>query len=203
MRWVSLFGLSSAVLNGAMPELAWADARWTIESGLVAGGALGVEGATHSPVRGVVDFGFLLEPDGRESRGWGLTLHGALGKEDMRLGVRPRVRIPLSATWAVEGAAGVLLAAIEGDPRVSPFGFTGGLSFQYKRVLSLRSDLQIVHVDEWQTVHRNVPRVHPEGNEVSLYGGVAFRDWAGWTFTALGVAGFLALTALILSTGID
>jgi len=214
--------LLSLSLLASPPSVA--ETRWTIESGFVVGGAIDLEGPTHSHYRAILDLGFLDVPDdatpvegsrsaapsasdrdpGRRSpatRGWGLVAHGSLGREDMRLGLKSRVRFPIGSAWGMELSAGPLVAALEGDLRVSGTGFVGGASLQRGRSLSLRADVHVVHVDAFTIGRDGIPVPLGPGHEVSLYGGLTFRDRAGWAFTGAGLAVLATMTALVIAAG--
>lgn len=172
-----------------------------------------VNGAGDVTVRGVIDFGFrapLFEPepplaelpeDPPTSVSWGLVLHGALGGEDFRIGLKPRLRVPLGGSWSAEVSAGALFSALEGDTRVSQFGFVSGVSLQRGKSISLRGDLHVVHVDRYEFRRENVPIVRGPGNEVSLYGGVTFRERAAWIVTTAGALTMGALLLLFIASG--
>jgi hypothetical protein len=202
----SPYGILIVAGMAAMASMAAAETRWTIETGLVVGGRVGrIVGPTHSSIRAVTDFGFLRtgarSPDAPAGAGWGVVFHGALGGDDMRLGVKARIRVPLNREWSAEPSSGILFGVIEGDPRVSSSGFVGGLSLQRSSAFSLRGDVEVVHVDRYWIVQENVPRYRGPGHEVSVYGGVTLRERAGWIATASGALAMGAVLLLFLLSG--
>ena len=76
----------------------------------------------------------------------GLLLYDALGNDDLRVWVRPRLRYRFHPDWSSDISAGLLFAAIEGDIDVSETGFTGGLALHYRDWLSLKTDCHVVDV---------------------------------------------------------
>jgi hypothetical protein len=171
-----------------------------VETGLEIGGAVGVESRAHSSVRAVSEIGYLWE---QRERPWGFggTFYAGLGNEDMRLGLKSRLRYRFRPEWSIDVSAGVIFATLENEQNVSDTGFVGGAHLNHGKWLTVRLDVNVKKFADWTTVHRNVPVLHEGGHETAVYGGVAFRGHAGWVATAIGVAGFFALMLLVLASG--
>jgi hypothetical protein len=175
-----------------------------VETGLVAGGVVGAVSPSHSDLRAVSDIGYMWGrrpvPDGSKWGG-GLTLYLGLGVEDLRLGLTPRIRYSFRPHWSFGVSAGVIFATLENEPNVSDTGFVGGLHLNYGSWLTLRTDINVKKVDEWTTVHRNQPVVHPGGYETAVYAGLALRNRPGWVATVAGTAVMLGLMWVVVASG--
>jgi hypothetical protein len=171
-----------------------------VETGLEVGGAVGVESRAHSSVRAISEIGYLWE---QREKPWGIggTFYAGLGQEDMRLGLKPRLRYRFRPEWSIDVSAGVIFATLENEQNVSDTGFVGGAHLNYGGWFTARLDVNVKKFADWTTVHRNVPVVHEGGYETAVYGGVALRGHAGWVATAVGVAGFFALMLFVLGSG--
>jgi hypothetical protein len=168
------------------------------------GGVIGSESRSHSPWRAVTEIGYMWERRAvGDSTGWGggATIYAGLGRDDLRLGFKPRLRYRFRPEWFVDVSAGVIFYTVENDPDNSDTGFVGGVSVGHGDWFTLRTDVNVKRVDEWTTVHMNQPLVHEGGYETAVYAGVAARDRAGWMATAVGVAALLALMALVIVSG--
>jgi hypothetical protein len=175
-----------------------------VETGLEAGGAIGVESRTFSTWRAVLEIGYMREYiEELTGKGWGLggTLYGGLGVEDMRIGLTPRVRYRFGPDWSVDVSAGVIFATLENEPGVSDTGFVGGLHLNYGRWLTFRADVNVKKVDDRVTYQFNEPVLHEGGYETAVYGGLAVRGTAGWTAAAIGGAVFLAFMWWVVASG--
>jgi hypothetical protein len=175
-----------------------------VETGVEVGGAIGVESPAFSTVRGVSEIGYLWERRrSRDDRGWGYgaTLYAGLGAEDMRLGFKPRVRYRFRPNWSLDVSAGVIFATLENEPSVSNTGFVGGLHLNYARWLTLRVDVNVKEVADRTHYRENQPVLVEGGYETAVYGGVAFRNRAGWVATVVGTATVLAVLLVVVSSG--
>jgi hypothetical protein len=200
-RLASLLLITMAIAPGAM---AGENSGVYVETGLVAGGAVGVESPSHSRVRAVSDFGYMWGVNPREDQspwGGGATLYLGLGGEDLRLGFKPRLRYSFGPLWSFDVSAGYIFATSENEPGVSNTGFVGGLHLNRGSWLTLRADVNVKSVESWTTYHHNQPVVHQGGYETAIYGGLAFRNRAGWVATATGVVVMLGLMMLVLASG--
>jgi hypothetical protein len=193
-----------ALLGFTAPAAAGGRNGLYVETGLLAGAAVGVESPAHSTVRAVSDLGYLwgrwTEPDGSRWGG-GATVYLSLGAEDMRLGITPRVRYSFANDWSFDVSAGYIFATLENEPNVSDTGFAGALHFNYRSWLTLRADVNVKKVDDWTTVHQNQPVVHEGGYETAIYGGLALRNRSGWVATGVGVGAFLILMWAVVASG--
>jgi hypothetical protein len=180
-----------------------------VETGLVAGGALGVESPAHSTLRAVSDIGYIWgrypAPDGGRWGG-GATLYLSLGGEDLRIGVKSRLRYSFRPNWSFDVSAGYIFATLENEPNVSDTGFAGGLHLNYRSWLTVRADVNVKKVGGWTTVHHNQPVLnqpvlHEGGYETAVYGGLALRNRSGWVATAVGVGALLALMWVVVASG--
>jgi hypothetical protein len=175
-----------------------------VETGVEAGGAVGVEGRSHSSWRAVSEIGYMWERYATgDATGWGggATFYAALGDEDMRLGLKPRLRYRFRPEWFVDVSAGVIFATLENEPDVSDTGFVGGVSVGYGTWLTLRTDVNVKRVEEWTTFHHNQPVVHEGGYETAIYAGIALRNRPGWMAMAVGTAVVLGLMVVVIVSG--
>jgi len=175
-----------------------------VETGLVAGGAVGAESPSFSALRAVSDIGYMWgrypAPDGGKWGG-GATLYFSLGEEDLRLGITPRVRYSFRPNWSIDVSAGYIFATSENEPGVSDTGFAGGLHLNYRSWLTVRADVNVIKFDDWTTGPQNQPVLHEGGYETAIYGGLALRNRSGWVATAVGVGALLALMLIVVTSG--
>jgi len=199
-----LFLLFLATVVVAPPATAGGRNGVYVETGLVAGGAVGVESRSHSTLRAVSDIGYIWgrypAPDGGRWGG-GATLYLSLGGEDLRIGAKARVRYSFRPNWSFDVSAGYIFATLENEPGVSDTGFAGGLHLNYRSWLTLRADVNVKKFESWTTVHRNQPVLHKGGYETAIYGGLALRNRSGWVATAVGTGALLALMWLVVASG--
>jgi hypothetical protein len=197
---VAVIGLSALALPAAAGER---DGLY-VETGLVVGGVVGAVSPSHSDLRAVSDVGYLWgrrpDPDGSKWGG-GVTLYLGLGTEDLRLGLKPRIRYSILHRWSFDVSAGYIFATLENEPNVSDTGFVGGLHLHYGNWVTLRTDVNVKKVDEWTTVHWNQPVVHAGGYETAVYVGLALRNRPGWVATSVGTAALLGLMLVVLASG--
>lgn len=178
--------------------------RVYVETGVEAGGAIGVESPAFSSVRVVSEIGYMWERRRPlDDRGWGYgaTLYAGLGAEDMRLGLKPRLRYTFRPQWSLDASAGVIFATLENEPSVSNTGFVGGLHLNYDRWLTLRLDVNVKKVSDRTHFRQNQPVLVEGGYETAVYGGVAFRNRVGWVATVVGASTILALLLIVVSSG--
>jgi hypothetical protein len=177
--------------------------RAIIETGAQAGYAFGVEGPTFSTFRAVTEIGVLFDktPDGRRAdRAFGVTLYTAMGYDDFRIGVKPRLRYQFAPNWSADFSAGALLASLESHPAVSSFGFVGGISLNYSSWLTIKSDVNVVKIDE-RPIFQQGQQVGVEeaGYEIAVYTGAALRNRAGVYAAVTGAAVFLAYAIIYMA----
>ncbi len=175
-----------------------------IETGLLAGGATGVESRSFSTFRAFSEVGYMWGKKPGPSGGpWGggATIYLGLGHEDLRLAFAPRVRYSFSPKWSLDVSAGYIFATSENEPGVSNTGFLGSLNLNQGSWLTYRAEVNVKEFQPWTTVHQNVPVVHEGGYETAIYGGIAARGRPGWVAAAVGVAALGALMLLVLASG--
>lgn len=175
-----------------------------VETGMLAGGAIGVESTAFSSWRAIFEPGYVVEfplPDGAARWGVGATFYGALGGEDMRLGFKPRVRYRFDPAWSLDLSAGLIFATFENEPSVSDTGFAGGLHLNNGRWVTLRADVNVKRVSDREIFRAGETITVEGGHEVAVYGGLALRGGAGWKAAAIGGAVFLGLMLFVAASG--
>ena len=177
--------------------------RPIIETGAQAGYAFGVEGPTFSTFRAVTEIGVLFDktPDGRRPKlAFGLTFYSAMGYDDFRMGIKPRLRYRFAPKWSADFSAGALLANLESHPAVSAFGFVGGVSLNYSSWLAFKSDINIVKIDERPVFQQGKQiGITETGYEIAVYTGMSLRNRAGMYATITGVAVFFAYAIIYMA----
>lgn len=127
--------------------------------GALGGVSLATERYTTSDLRFINEVGIELRdawPSSGPQRRRGLTIYGAAGDSDYRLGLKPYLRYDWRSHLSASVGLGVLQVPNNGD-----VGLLGTASAGYRDLL-LRSDLHVIP--------------DSEGTEVVLYGGAAARD---------------------------
>lgn len=174
-----------------------------IETGVQAGGVIGVESVSHSSVRAVSEIGYMFAGGAEHGTAWGggATVYAGLGREDMRLGIKPRVRYRFRPQWFVDVSAGFIFATLENDLGVSDTGFVGGVHLGYGKWWTLRADVNVKKVDEFRYVTYDPPVLRESGYETAVYAGLALRNKGGWVAAAVGTAALLGLMVLVVVSG--
>ncbi len=177
--------------------------RAIVETGAEAGYAFGVEGPTFSTFRAVNEIGVLFDRMKDKSipkKAFGITLYSAMGNDDFRIGIKPRLRYQLWPKWSTDLSAGLIFASLEGHPDVSKTGFVGGVSLNYSSWLTLKTDVNVVSVED-RIKYVDGKRVGTKkgGQEISIYGGVSLRNRAGVYATIVGAALFLAFSIIYMA----
>ena len=194
---------SSRALRVAGQDAGKPKLRPIIETGAQAGYAFGVEGPTFSIFRAVTEIGVLFDkaPDGRRlDRAFGVTLYAAMGYDDFRVGVKPRLRYQFAPEWSADFSAGALLASLESHPAVSSFGFVGGISLNYSSWLTIKSDVNVVKIDERPILRQGRQiGIEEAGYEIAVYTGASLRNRAGVYATLTGAAIFFAYAIIYMA----
>ncbi|MFH1756239.1 MAG: hypothetical protein ABIA59_11125 [Candidatus Latescibacterota bacterium] len=206
MRFIQVLAVLSLFLPQTISaDSIWKKARVTVETGAQIGGAFGVEGPTHSTYRGVTEIGVLFDklPDKtRRNPVFGLVLYGAIGDEDFRIGIKPKLRYQFRPQWSTDVSAGLIFARMESGPYVSQTGLVGGVTLNYSSWLSFKGDVNVVTVeDRPRFVEGRQAGIIEGGREISVYGGASLRNRAGRMATIVGTASFLALMIIIMAEG--
>jgi hypothetical protein len=208
MRFLTSFILASLCIPcsvHAESSVSLSKARVTIETGAQAGGAFGVEGPTHSTFRGVTEIGLMFDkmPDGsRPQTAFGLVLYGAIGDEDFRLGIKPKLRYRFRPKWSTDISAGYMFASMESGPYVSQTGIIGGITLNYSSWLSFKGDVNVVNVEDRPKNFVGEPvGIIEGGREISVYGGVSLRSRPGVLATIVGTSIFLAFAVIVMAEG--
>ncbi len=198
------------VLVLVFPQVVSADSflsriRPFVETGAQGGGAIGVEGPTFSHFKAVSEIGVMFDKyrDGVAPKSaFGFAFYAGMGKEDFRIGFKPRVRYRFNRDWAVDVSAGALFASLEGDPYVSDIGFVGGVSLNYSSWLTLKTDVNVVKVEDRPMLEGGKQvGIVDGGQEISLYGGVSLRNKAGWIATFAGTLTFIGVSIVLIAGG--
>jgi hypothetical protein len=175
-----------------------------VEAGVVTGVNRGDAHRDFSKDLFVSEVGFLygaLPGDGESPWGFGGTLFMSVGDNDIRAGIKPRVRCRLTRSLSADVSAGLIMATANNDPGFMDRGFVGGVSLNYSSWFSVRGDVMVRPVEQWRSSHYWIGGHeyvdHPAGHEVSFYAGAAFRGRPGGVVLGLAVvAGVLYLRAL-------
>jgi hypothetical protein len=177
--------------------------RAVVETGAQAGYAFGVEGPTHSTFRAVTEIGVMfdrMKDKSKPKKAFGITLYSAMGDDDFRIGLKPRLRYQLHPKWSTDLSAGLIFASLEGHPSVSTTGLVGGIALNYGSWLTLKTDVNIVSVDDRPKYQQGEQvGVIKGGREISVYGGVSLRNRAGVYATVVGAALFLAFAIIYMA----
>jgi hypothetical protein len=206
MRYTVCFLLAFLFVPHAVcAESIFSKARVTVETGAQAGGAFGVKGPTHSAFRGVSEIGLLFDklPSASQRKTvFGIVLYGAIGDEDFRIGIKPKLRYRLRPEWSTDLSAGYIFASLESGPYVSQTGLVGGVTLNYSNWLSIKGDVNVVTVEDRPRYQggKEVGTIKG-GREVSVYGGVSLRDRPGVLATIIGTSVFLAFIVIVMAEG--
>jgi hypothetical protein len=180
-------------------------ARVTVETGAQAGGAFGVKGPTHSAFRGVSEIGLMFDkfPNASQRKTvFGIVLYGAIGDEDFRIGVKPKLRYRLRPEWSTDLSAGYIFASMESGPYVSQTGIVGGVTLNYSSWLTIKGDVNVVTVEDRPRYQEGEEvGTIKGGREVSVYGGVSLRNRPGVLATIIGTSVFLAFIVIVMAEG--
>lgn len=200
--WIRCLSLFAILLAG--PAQAGILDHLNVETGAQYGVALGTESPAFSSVRAVTEVGFLQRDEG--SSAWGIVLYGALSSEDMRLAVKPELRLRWSEKWASDVSAGWIFATLEAEPYVRSTGLAASLSLHHGKALTYKFDLNVRDVDEWppqslRSIAGPDARFTSAGTEASLYAGISLRERPGWWATAVGTAVFFGLILFVGLSG--
>lgn len=209
MRTFSLFLLLA--LTGGIPvttsRAGEPSVQLAVETGLQAGGAVRGESPAFSHTRMVSEIGLLTtrrRAFGTKAR-WdlGVVAYGALGGNDMRLGVKPKLRYYWSERWSTDLSAGWIIETLEAESYVSSTGRMASVTANYGESIVFKLDLNVRETSEWPPagVRSASTRVYEAGTESALYGGVSWRNRAGWWTTGAGTAVILGLSLLVLLGG--
>jgi hypothetical protein len=179
--------------------------RVTVETGAQAGGAFGVKGPTHSAFRGVSEIGLMfdkLPADSSKNPVYGIVLYGAIGDEDFRIGVKPKLRYRFRPEWTTDLSAGYIFASVESGPYVSNNGIVGGITLNYSDWLSIKGDVNVVTVEDRPRFEQGEEvGTIKGGREISVYGGVSLRNRPGVLATIIGSSVFLAFIIIVMAEG--
>jgi hypothetical protein len=189
----------------AESNISLSNARVTIETGAQAGGAFGVEGPTHSTFRGVTEIGVMFDkmPDkSRPKTAFGLVWYGAIGDEDFRMGIKPKIRHQFRPKWSTDISAGYIFSSLESGPYVSQTGLVGGVTLNYSSWLSFKGDVNIVTVEDRPKYFEGEQvGIIEGGREISVYGGASLRNRPGWLATIIGTSTFIAFAIIVMAEG--
>jgi len=206
MRLIACLIFIAMCLPGIVhAETIFTKARATVETGAQAGGVIGVEGPTHSTFRGVSEIGVMFD---RVREGlppkttYGVVLYGAIGNEDFRIALKPKLRYRFRPKWSTDITAGYIFASLESGPYVSQTGIAGGATLNYSNWLSFKADVNVVKVEDRPRFEEGKEvGVIKGGHEISVYGGVSLRNHAGWMATVIGTSVFLAFVVIVMAEG--
>lgn len=186
-------------------ETIFSKSRVTVETGAQAGGAFGVKGPTHSTYRGVSEIGLMFDkyPDkSRPNPAYGVVLYGAIGDEDFRIGIKPKLRYRFRPKWSTDLSAGYIFTSLESGPYVSQTGIAGGVTLNYSHWLSIKADVNVVSVEDQPRFQEGKEvGIIEGGREISVYGGVSLRNRPGWLATIIGTSTFLAFMVIVMAEG--
>jgi hypothetical protein len=206
MRFLTcLIFIAVCVPYSVHAESIFSKARVTVETGAQAGGAFGVKGPTHSAFRGVSEIGLMfdkLQGASQRKTVFGVVLYGAIGDEDFRIGVKPKLRYRLRPEWSTDLSAGYIFASLESGPYVSQTGIVGGVTLNYSNWLSIKGDVNVVTVEDRPRYQEGEEvGTIKGGREISVYGGVSLRDRPGVLATIIGTSVFLAFIVIVMAEG--
>ncbi|NNE08185.1 MAG: hypothetical protein HKN20_06445 [Gemmatimonadetes bacterium] len=181
--------------------------RLAVETGLQAGGAVRGETPAFSHTRMVSEIGLLTtrrRAFGSAARwDFGVVAYGALGGYDMRLGVKPKLRYYWSDRWSTDLSAGWIVHTLEAETWVSNTGRMASITANYGESIVLKLDLNVRETSEWPpaSLRSASTRVYEAGTETALYGGVSWRNRAGWWATGAGTAVIIGLSLFVILSG--
>jgi len=107
--------------------------------------------------------------------GFGATLYGSIAEHSSRAGIKPRVRYRLSPEFAVDVAAGFVFATGDNYDK----GFIGSVDLEVSPSVAFKTEIHVSPYGPRRMYDGHEYTTRPGGEEISVYGGIAFRRQAG------------------------
>lgn len=124
---------------------------------------------------------------------FGLAVTGALGTDDIRVGISPRATLRLSPAWAVQGSGGLVWSSKEEEAGLFDQGWQARGGLLYKNTVSFTVLYQAL---PYSTDFEGFE----SGTQHSFYAGVMFHGKPGAIVSAVTWGALLAAIGLVLLT---
>ncbi len=131
--------------------------------------------------------------EGRRGNRYGLAVTGALGTDDIRVGISPRATLQLNPGWAVQGSAGPVWSSKEEEAGLFDQGWQVRGGLLYKDTASFTVLYQAL---PYSTDYEG----YESGTQHSFYAGVMIHGKPGAIVSAVAWGVILAAIGLVLLT---